>query len=300
MPSKKKTTRTAQLQPQPAHQPAHSDYDTDAAVTDAAAPTMAPPPTRSNTELNLLVLRRYVPDIEAIIAIAPFAVVYHFSEAAGGWEKSGHEGTLFVCQLAADESGYARYNVVILNRKSLDNFIVELRSGEDVEITEEYVILQVQGEDGVLAGIYGLWLFEDGEDGTSTRTVVANAIQECAVRAEYASMGGNGGPNGHQQVGEYNLDGAVEDVTPVQPPQHAGESIDLLSLFNKPSVSPMQPAPLSAPQQQQPGQGARFASSADTDFFRTSASPVATAQPQHQASQQQNALLGLFKSAKKG
>jgi hypothetical protein len=151
-PKKRTTTRPAQRQPQQVV----SDYDeTDtAAFTDNAAANIAPPPSRTNTELNLLVLRRYCPDVERIVQIAPFAVVYSFSPDTQGWEKIGTEGTLFVCQLAG--ASYSRYSVIILNRKSLDNFIVELVSAENVEITDSYVILQSPGEDGV-DQIYGLF-----------------------------------------------------------------------------------------------------------------------------------------------
>ncbi|KAK3715461.1 hypothetical protein LTR37_007189 [Vermiconidia calcicola] len=301
MPSKKKNTRAAQLQPQPAQ----SDYDTDTAnVTDSAAPAMAPPPARTNTELNLLVLRRYVPDIERIISIAPFAVVYLFSPETQQWEKSGVEGTLFVCQLGGSQ--HWRYNVVILNRKSMDNFITELVSGEDIEITEQYVILQVLGEDGT-PNIYGLWIFSDEEDKPSTREVVANAIQECAVRAE----SGRATEDEEEQSDEddysgpapYNLDGVDERATPVQT-QPSGQHIDLSALFSKPSA-PQEPSisdqnrTISQPQYystQQP----RFNSTADTDFFRSSHSPVAASQQRPQPPPQQNALLDLLKSAKKG
>ena len=43
------------------------------------------------------------------------------------------EGTLFVCQLSGER--HPRYNVAVLNRKSMDNFITELVSEEDIEIT---------------------------------------------------------------------------------------------------------------------------------------------------------------------
>ena len=75
---------------------------------------------------------------------------HDFSPETQQWEKSGIEGTLFVCQTTGP-----RYNVVILNRKSLDNFITELKSGEDIEITEQYIILQVLGE-GEAPSIFGV------------------------------------------------------------------------------------------------------------------------------------------------
>ena len=316
MPSKKKMTKAAQLQPQPAQ----SDYDTDTAnVTDTAAPMMTPPPARTNTELNLLVLRRYIPDIERIISIAPFAVVYLFSPETQQWEKSGVEGTLFVCQLSAAESGYQRYNVVILNRKSLDNFVMELVSREDIEITEQYVILQVLSEDGT-PNIYGLWIFSDEDSVLSTREVVAGAIQECAVRAEHgrANAGEAERQNGHAHVPEYNLDGVAEPEPEPEPepamdqtstsmePQQAGQQIDLLSLFSKPRAPGYQQAPEQeratshpTPQQPQP-QPTRFSSTADTDFFRNSHSPAVGQQQRAPPPAQQNPLLDLFKNEKKG
>ena len=303
-PSKGKTTGTRNLQLQP--QPTQSDYETDtAAVTDAAPTSMALPPTRTNTELNLLVLRRYVPSVERIMSIAPFAVVYLFSPETQQWQKSEVEGTLFVCQLSGDD--YLRYNVVILNRKSLDNFITELVSGEDIEITEQYVIIQVIGDDGS-PNIYGLWIFSEEGDVPSVRETVANSIQECAVRAEIAREHTiEDDDNDYVQPEPYNLDGIEEttanedSILPAQ--QVPNQQIDLLSLFNKTS------GPANQATQNQPSiqptlkysepQPARFTPTADTELFRSSHNPAA-AQQQSQRPSQGNALLDLFKSAKTG
>jgi hypothetical protein len=285
MPSKKKqSSRPSQIHPQAIL----SDYED----TDTAAPVMEQyrtRPPRTNTELNLAVLTRYLPDIQRIISIAPFAVVYVFSPDTQQWEKSGVEGTLFVCQLAGSPN--PRYNVVILNRKSLDNFITELVSDDDIEITEQYVILQVMGEGGVPT-IYGLWIFSgEGEGVHSTREIVANSIQECAMRAAHANLAANG-----EDEEEYVPAPASYDVddTPEQQPQEddfipqpnrSGQPIDLLSLFGK-----------SAPPQGQTEQS-HFMPPLDTDFFRSSNNPAANLQAQSRAPSQQNALLSLFKSA---
>ena len=304
MPAKKKNTRAAQLQPQP--QPTQSDYDTDTAnVMDSLPSSMAPPPTRTNTELNLLVLRRYVPNVDRIISIAPFAVVYTFSPETQVWKESEVAGTLFVCQLSGSE--YPQYNIVILNRRSLDNFITELVSGEDIEITEEYVILQVMGEDGAPT-IYGLWIFSEESDNVNTREVVANAIQECAVRAEMARGSVAEEENDdYEQPEPYNLDGG-EEATPENhvspPPQRtSSQQIDLLSLFNKPSNIANPTVQSQQPLLQKSGyaepQPARFMPTSDTDFFRSSTSP-AVPPLQVQRPSQPNVLLDLFKSAKNG
>jgi len=315
MPPKKRTTRPAQRQPQQVV----SDYDeTDtAAFTDNAAANIAPPPSRTNTELNLLVLRRYCPDVERIVQIAPFAVVYSFSPDTQGWEKIGTEGTLFVCQLSG--ASYSRYSVIILNRKSLDNFIVELVSAENVEITDSYVILQTPGEDGV-EQIYGLWIFSEDDVQPSTQEVVAMAIEECALRAEEGKKLAeeaygvgehtdlNGVLGGGQAEASYAVELTVESTQPAQSIPPAGQQIDLMQLFGKPQA--LQPAVPEQHQQQfyqqQQNQQPKFTSNPDTDFFRTSHSPAvqAQAQAQHpqpqQAPTQQNMLLDMFNSARRG
>lgn len=99
-------------------------------------------PLRTNEDLNLSVLRRHNPSITAILSLAPYAVVYVFSPATRQWEKSGVEGSLFVCRLAQGSLGEERYSLFVLNRRGLDNFDVPLTDGENVELTEEYVILK--------------------------------------------------------------------------------------------------------------------------------------------------------------
>lgn len=304
----------------------HSDIDTDtAALTDTTLP--APPKTRTNTELNLLVLRRYNPSIIQILQIAPFAVVYTFNPESGAWEKSGTEGTLFVCQLAPLEGSRSpRYNVVILNRKSLENFVAELKRGDDVEIADPYVILQVKK--GEKVDIVGLWIFDDGMAdglGMGMRELVAGKIQECAYRAEENASSAvteeEGGVDEQEvveaygtqnagQVHQFGLDGSLETessapaVQPVQP-EPAGQPMDLLRLFGKApgqqQMSQQQPVPMPQFQQfQQLLQPPAFGSIPDTNFFRNSQSPAVQTQNQPPPQTQQNTLLNLFKSTTPG
>ncbi|TVY48903.1 mRNA-decapping enzyme 1A, partial [Lachnellula occidentalis] len=120
----------SQPQPQPtaaAIQP--SDYESDFYAA-------LPPPltTRSNTELNLSVLRRHCPSITAILSIAPSAQIYTY--ASGSWNKTEIEGTLFVCQTSGSGSGEPGYVVVVLNRRGLENLVVDVGGIENVEVTE--------------------------------------------------------------------------------------------------------------------------------------------------------------------
>ena len=166
-----------------------SDYESDTAYysENFAAPLAAPPPARSNDELNLSVIQRHSPAVQSILSIAPYAVVYVFNSISSTWEKSGIEGSLFVSQLYPDpQLGYDRYSVLVLNRRGLDNFESELQQEGDVEITEEYVILKTQSpDDPGKERIIGLWIFSEPPPSSTseTRKINAQLIKQCAIQA---------------------------------------------------------------------------------------------------------------------
>lgn len=82
----------------------------------------------------------------------------------------------------------------------MENFSVELRDGEDVELTPEYIILKVGDE------VFGIWIFSEPPPSSTaeSRTVNAQLIKECAVHAgesrkiaeERAASVQNGNGNG--------------------------------------------------------------------------------------------------------
>ena len=194
-----------------------TDYESDAAyISDMQqqhSQQSAAPPLRSNEELNLSVLRRHNPSIASILSLANYAVVYIFSPATRQWEKTGTEGTLFVCQRTQGDLGEERYSVFVLNRRGLTNFELPLTDGEDVELTEEYVILKTNdgteaeigqngiadpvnlpqaaggtGSNGASTGnvrIYGIWIYSEPAPNSTAemRTINANLILECAAHA---------------------------------------------------------------------------------------------------------------------
>ncbi|KAE8132374.1 hypothetical protein BDV38DRAFT_261244 [Aspergillus pseudotamarii] len=185
------------------NQPQPSDYDSDYqncfSDTQQQEISMPPPPVRSNEELNISVLRRHNPAITSILSLAPYAVIYIFSPTTRQWEKSGVEGSLFVCQLSQGSLGEERYNVFVLNRRGLQNFDVPLTEGDNVEITEEYVILKVDDDSGLGVDnnnnttngksadlrIYGLWIYSEPPPNSTaeTRSINAQVIRECAIHA---------------------------------------------------------------------------------------------------------------------
>jgi hypothetical protein len=148
-------------------------------------------PHRTNTELNLSVLRRYLPSIRSIVSIAANAVVYSISPTAQTWEKTGVEGTLFVCeQEPVTVSGHLmpRACVFVLNRRGLDNMVVELCRASECEVTDELITFNVESTDDTAivdndvgpgseedTRVIGLWIHADQDD---TREVNAAIIQD--------------------------------------------------------------------------------------------------------------------------
>ncbi|RCI16161.1 hypothetical protein L249_1811 [Ophiocordyceps polyrhachis-furcata BCC 54312] len=195
--------------------PAASDYDSDAAAIQAH---YAPPPPRTNTELNLSVLQRYLPSIQSIMSMAANAVAYTFDGASESWNKAGIEGTLFVCAqspLPEDLSSRPRACVFVLNRRGLDNLVVDLGRVSHVEVMDELVMLRVEaadkdGEEKVL----GIWIHNDREE---TREVNLATMQESwkAVRSG----------------------GSAEEQGPEAGPamQAIGRRLSLSDLFGRPS-----------------------------------------------------------------
>jgi hypothetical protein len=156
--------------------PEPSDYE-----TDSAPPALAvAPPSRSVEELNFRVLKGWYPELLAIEHITPYAVLYTIEDGAEQWEKVDIEGTLFICQLLPSPAGAERFCVIILNRRSLDNFFLELTSDEEIEISDPYIILQGDGP------VYGLWIHADPPPASTQncRTEAAAMMLHILARAK--------------------------------------------------------------------------------------------------------------------
>jgi hypothetical protein len=145
-----------------------SDYESDTASYIAAHPPVPPAALaqRSNTELNLSVLRRYLLDIVDIQSIAANAVVYTLDATAGSWEKANVEGTLFVCRLRDPE----RACVFILNRKATDNLTLHLRDVKEIELKDPLLMIAMEDD----SHVWGLFIHADVD---STRVGNAELIQ---------------------------------------------------------------------------------------------------------------------------
>jgi hypothetical protein len=202
-----------------------------------------PPPNpqllhRTNTDLNISVLKRYVPSIHSILSIVANAVVYTFGADSQSWDKSGVEGTLFVCSQDPSHAGASvRACVFVLNRRGLDNVVIELSKVSEVEITEQLLILRLEetwpshtgdpatdNEEESDPKIIGLWMHADQDD---TRELNGMLIYEVWRRVRSAEQNAaaihenNGGSGAFLAV--------EEDVGPAM--QAMGKRLSLSELF---------------------------------------------------------------------
>ncbi|CAG9942404.1 unnamed protein product [Clonostachys rosea f. rosea IK726] len=176
--------------------PAISDYESDAAQMQPEYDYAPPPPTRTNTELNLAVLQRYLPSIRTILSIAASAVIYTFAPTEQRWDKSGVEGTMFVCAqgpLPDDPAQRPRLCVFVLSRRGLENLVVDLARVSHVEVMDELVIMRVEDDGSTRRGeqVLGVWVHNDK---TETRDVNAAVIQESWKAARVAGRTEDQGP----------------------------------------------------------------------------------------------------------
>ncbi|CAG7926719.1 unnamed protein product [Penicillium olsonii] len=182
------------------HNPVNlTDYESDVAYY-SDMPQQPAPALRSNEELNLSVIRRHKPSVTNILSLAHYSVIYIFSPTSNQWEKSGVEGSLFVCQESLGDLGEHRYTAFVLNRRGLNNFDLPLTDGENVEVTDDYVIIKVdESAEGAsdtpaipgnraIPRIYGIWIYCEPPPNSSAdnRTVNAKMIEDCAAHAGYS------------------------------------------------------------------------------------------------------------------
>ncbi|TDZ16042.1 mRNA-decapping enzyme 1B [Colletotrichum orbiculare MAFF 240422] len=202
--------------------PVQSDYESDAAAYLDAHPP-APHFARSNTDLNLSVLRRYLPSINATLSIAANAVVYTFNPSLPGWDKTGIEGTYFLCmQDPLPGSPVPRACIFVLNRRGLENVILNLDDVADFEVMDEIYIFRLRQADGAADEenkVMGIWIHADEEN---TRVLNAGLIEELLkqIRQYAGEQGGTGGAGAPAQT---------EELGPAM--QAIGRKLSLSDLF---------------------------------------------------------------------
>jgi len=148
-----------------------SDYESDNPGYTSDYPVLYPPVERTREELNLSVIQKHNPEIARILSVAPYATIYDWAHPPGEWQKTGPNGTLFICQLTPGDFGEERYHAIVLNRSGLDNFNAELRQSEYGNVEESgdiIIITQEPQEPGGVPRANAIHIFQ--EEGASTAT----------------------------------------------------------------------------------------------------------------------------------
>ncbi|KAI1273883.1 PH domain-like protein [Xylaria sp. FL0933] len=172
-----------------------SDYESDTAQYMASNASVQPAAGRTNPELNLGVLRRYLPSITSVLSIAANAVVYTF-ESGSQWKRTNMEGTMFICSQRkvpgeAGESGC----LFILNRKGLQNFVLDLDNVGNFELAGgllifklDYATNEVQLESGeaVTPLVIGLWTYAEDESERETNAALITDMWSQALSTREA------------------------------------------------------------------------------------------------------------------
>ncbi|RYP40877.1 hypothetical protein DL767_001358 [Monosporascus sp. MG133] len=205
--------------------PVTSDYESDAAyyMDSQPPPASAALVNRTNTELNLSVLKRYLPSISHILSVAANAVVFTFSLDNMAWEKANIEGPMFVCSqgsAAADgEWGHDGGCVFVLNRKGLDNLILDLTTVSKHETQNDLLIFRVE-EGSADDKVVGLWIHPETEETRPTNAALINQVWSSArtAKEQREAVGLGGGPQA-----------AGTDVGPAM--QAMGREVSVSALF---------------------------------------------------------------------
>ncbi|KAH8882320.1 PH domain-like protein [Thozetella sp. PMI_491] len=225
---------------------AASDYESDAAhyMETREAPPVPPSLHRTNTELNISVLQRHLPDIQSILSQAANAVVYAFSADDQEWHKDGVEGTMFVCQqeplLLPNGHAVPRACVFILNRRGLDNLAVDLMKVSHCEVAGELIILKLEDEhatDGAEVGaatkVLGLWVHADKDDTREINAAIIDSVWK-RIKASIDALAESMAAAAAAAAAEGNLSEPAEaDDSTASGSQAAGRRLSMTDLFGQ-------------------------------------------------------------------
>lgn len=233
-----------------------SDYESDAAhyMEARELPHTLHVPTRSNTDLNLSVLGRYLPGIRRILSIAANAVVYVFSEATQGWDKHGVEGTMFVCEqdpfVASNGQGLPQVSVFVLNRRGMDNVVVDLMRVSHCEVVGELLIFRLEDDDSSDSSgsddggggsaekrVIGIWIHADEDDTReANNTIIRGAWQQARLALDSFLEAAAAEHLANERLGNRNHGAAVSESGADAPGSSdlvAGTRLSITDLFGQ-------------------------------------------------------------------
>ncbi|KAA0147147.1 hypothetical protein FNF31_07643 [Cafeteria roenbergensis] len=104
-------------------------------------------------EVNRKALARADPAVEEVVVTVAHSAIYAFEQPRGVWIKLDHEGPLFVVR----RSSTPTYRIVLMNRLSTTNFMLDLTADVKVDRKDSLAILHLPNEGLPGARVFGFW-----------------------------------------------------------------------------------------------------------------------------------------------
>ncbi|KAK9812955.1 hypothetical protein WJX72_006381 [[Myrmecia] bisecta] len=105
-------------------------------------------------QLNLVVLKRVDPDTEEVLASAGHVALYDFNEQESAWARKDVEGSLFLLK----RKSQPRFQFIILNKKSQDNYVEDVLGGFQFEQSKPYLLYRNKKNE-----VVGIWFYDAAE-----------------------------------------------------------------------------------------------------------------------------------------
>ncbi|KAL3153048.1 hypothetical protein ABBQ38_012072 [Trebouxia sp. C0009 RCD-2024] len=109
---------------------------------------------KATDQLNLSVLRRVDPDTEQVLTTAGHVALYGFDTDKKAWSRKDVEGSLFLLKRQTQP----RFRIVILNKKSQDNFVEDILGDFKFEIASPYILYRSKSDE-----VIGIWFYDENE-----------------------------------------------------------------------------------------------------------------------------------------
>mmetsp|Transcript_14842 Transcript_14842/g.23194 ORF Transcript_14842/g.23194 Transcript_14842/m.23194 type:complete len:250 (-) Transcript_14842:3695-4444(-) len=128
---------------------------------------------------NLRVLQRLDASVLDIVDSASHVVLYEFQQTEQKWEKKNVDGSLFLVK----KSEQPRFQLVILNRSSADNWSLPILLGFQMQDSDPFLIFRQNDQDNNGGeSILGIW-FHDAKE----RVAFAQLLDKVAKSLEYVA-----------------------------------------------------------------------------------------------------------------
>ena len=111
--------------------------------------------------MNLKVLRRDDPSIQAILGSASSITMYELDMSTTKWHRKNVEGSLFVVERKVGKgtsTSNSRFQFVVLNRLSDERFVESIAKDAEFELSEKYLLYKTDSDE-----VNGVWFYDEKE-----------------------------------------------------------------------------------------------------------------------------------------